>query len=89
MKKNGSNLFIVSIYVDNLLIARNNEELIGDFKIEMLKGFEMTNLGLMSYFLSLEVKQKKNEIFISQYKVAKDILKKFHMEGCKATNTPK
>ncbi|KAG8647676.1 hypothetical protein MANES_09G096383v8 [Manihot esculenta] len=47
----------------------------------------MTDLGLMSYFLSLEVRQRKNEIFINQSKYIKEILKKFHMEGCKPVDT--
>ncbi|XP_058009645.1 uncharacterized mitochondrial protein AtMg00810-like [Hevea brasiliensis] len=54
----------------------------------MMKVFEITNLGLMSYFLGIEIKQKENEVFISQNKYAKEILKKFQMEDCKAVNTP-
>ncbi|KAF2324814.1 hypothetical protein GH714_017248 [Hevea brasiliensis] len=49
----------------------SNQELIDGFKTEILKEFEMTNLKLMSYFLGLEMNQKKNEIFISQCKYAK------------------
>nr|GMD89755.1 Retrovirus-related Pol polyprotein from transposon TNT 1-94 [Ipomoea batatas] len=61
----------------------SNENLVAEFKTEMLKVFEMTDLGLMSYFLGMEVKQDHNGILISQKKYAKEILKKFHMEGCK------
>jgi hypothetical protein len=42
----------------------------------------------MTYFLGMEVKQSKNEVFICQKKYAKEILKKFQMEECKATSTP-
>ena len=48
----------------------------------------MTDLGLMSYFLGIEVKQDHDGVFISQKKYAKEILNKFHMEDCKRTNTP-
>ena len=48
----------------------------------------MTNLGLMKYFLGIEVKQNKNGIFISQEKYANDILKRFNMLKCKSTPTP-
>ena len=54
----------------------------------MLKVFEMTDLGLMSYFLGMEVKQDHDGVFISQKKYAKEILNKFHMEDCKRTSTP-
>lgn len=43
----------------------------------MLKEFEMTDFGLMTYFLGLELKQQTSEIFISQGKYANKILKKF------------
>jgi hypothetical protein len=45
----------------------------------MLNVFEMTDLGLMSYFLGMEVRQSNGGIFICQKKYAKEILKKFHM----------
>jgi len=54
----------------------------------MKKVFEMTDLGLMSYFLGIEIKQNQDEVSLSQRKYAKEILKKFLMENCKAVNTP-
>jgi len=54
----------------------------------MLKVFEMTDLGLMSYFLGMEVKQSDDGIFICQKKYVREILKKFHMDKCKSTSTP-
>jgi len=54
----------------------------------MLQIFEMTNLGEMSFFLGIKVKEKNGEMFISQMKYAKEILKKFSMKNCKSMNTP-
>ena len=54
----------------------------------MLKVFEMTDLGLMSYFLGMEVKQSHEGVFICQKKYAREILQKFRMEDCKITSTP-
>lgn len=42
----------------------------------------------MCYFLGMEVKQDGDGVFIYQRKYANEILKKFHMEDCKSTNTP-
>ncbi|CAL5381550.1 unnamed protein product [Camellia sinensis] len=86
--KEATDLIVVSVYVDDLLITGSNEDLVKEFKAEMLKVFEMTDLGMMSYFLGMEVKQRQHEVFICQQKYAKEILKKFHMEDCKATSTP-
>ena len=48
----------------------------------------MIDLGLMSYFLGMKVKQDHDGVFISQKKYAREILKKLHMEDCKSTSTP-
>ena len=50
--------------------------------------FEMKGLGMMHYFLGLEVWQNPDEIFLSQGKYAVEILKRFGMMGCKAMATP-
>lgn len=49
-------LLIVSLYVDDLLVTGCKGELIEDFKKQMLDVFEMTDLGLMTNFLGMEVK---------------------------------
>lgn len=54
----------------------------------MMQAFEMTNLGLMTYFLGIEIKQSQNKVLICQRKYAKEILKKFQMEECKSVSTP-
>ncbi|KAK2988263.1 hypothetical protein RJ640_003134 [Escallonia rubra] len=63
-------------------IDRNNPSMIDEFKQSMVKEFEMTDMGLMAYFLGIEVKQGSNGIFISQSKYATEILKKFALEDC-------
>ncbi|GAA0152571.1 hypothetical protein LIER_37516 [Lithospermum erythrorhizon] len=46
---------IVIIYIDDLVCTREDEELIADFKASMLREFDMTDLGVMFYFLGIEV----------------------------------
>jgi hypothetical protein len=48
----------------------------------------MKDLGLMHYFLGLEVWQRSDEIFLSQGKYIVEILKKFGMMDCKSMTTP-
>jgi hypothetical protein len=48
----------------------------------------MKDLGMMHYFLGLEVWQRIDEIFPSQGKYIVDILKKFGMKNCKSMPTP-
>jgi len=48
----------------------------------------MTDLGLMKYFLGIEVEQSEKGIFICQNKYAKELLKRFRMKNCKPVPTP-
>eukprot|EP01018_Ginkgo_biloba_P038382 Gb_02966 [translate_table: standard] len=79
---------IVCIYVDNLIYTGNNENMLREFSVAMKSEFEMTDLGLMNYFLGIEVTQNSDGTFISQEKYANDILKRFRMQNSKATITP-
>ena len=57
-------------------------------KEDLAKAFEMKDLGLIHYFLGLEIWQREGELFVSQGKYAREILGKFHMEDCKPMDTP-
>jgi hypothetical protein len=48
----------------------------------------MKDLGLLHYFLGLEIWKRDCELFVSQGKYAREILGKFHMEGCKPMDNP-
>eukprot|EP00253_Pinus_taeda_P036168 PITA_36168 len=54
----------------------------------MKNEFEMTDLGLLRYFLGIEVKQIENGIFISQEKYVANILERFNMQNNKIAPTP-
>ena len=54
----------------------SNENLVMDFKDAMTREFEMTDLGLLKYFLGLEIRQENFWIFVSQEAYTKAILKK-------------
>ncbi|KAG6523782.1 hypothetical protein ZIOFF_013669 [Zingiber officinale] len=59
----------------------------GEFKEVMTKEFEMTDIGLMAYYLGIEVNQREDGSFISQAGYAREILKKFRMDNSKSINT--
>eukprot|EP00253_Pinus_taeda_P026897 PITA_26897 len=48
----------------------------------------MKDIGLMHYFLGLEVWQEEGHFFLGQGKYIVDILGRFHMEDCKPMSTP-
>lgn len=51
--KTRENVLIVCLYVDDLIFTRNDEFLFREFKQSMMKEFEMTDLGVMKYFLGI------------------------------------
>ncbi|KAJ4716700.1 Retrovirus-related Pol polyprotein from transposon TNT 1-94 [Melia azedarach] len=88
IKIKDEDILIVCLYVDDLIFTGSNPSLFDDFKNTMTKEFEMTDIGLMAYYLSIEVKQEEDGIFISQQRYTKEILKKFKMKNCKPISTP-
>jgi hypothetical protein len=62
------------MYVDDLIITGNNDDHIAQVKKELHAGFKMTDLGLLHYYLGIEVFQRPHHIFISQSKYAAEIL---------------
>ena len=65
IKSQGQYTILLSLYVDDLIYTGNNTKMMMEFKEDMMKTFEMTDLGLMSYFLGIEVSQRNERIFIS------------------------
>lgn len=67
LKKCGK-IVLVVLYVDDLNITGNNEDMVNRTKEILSLEFEMTHLGLMHFCLGTEVWQEASKIFISQQK---------------------
>jgi hypothetical protein len=63
-------------YVDDLVITGTNRQGIQKFKKEMEKLFKMSDLGMLHYYLGIEVKQQSVGFILSQASYAKKILEK-------------
>ncbi|KAK2965254.1 hypothetical protein RJ640_015752 [Escallonia rubra] len=81
-------ILIVALYVDDLLFTGNSEKMIKDFRKEMMKKYEMNDMGLLKHFLGMEIHQDDEGIFICQKNYAEKVLKKFRMYGCNPKATP-
>ena len=78
---------ILLLYVDDLFVT-GMDGLIVDTKRKLGAEFGMKDLGMMHYFLFMEVWQSMDGIFLGQGKYAVEILKSFGMMDCKAMATP-
>jgi hypothetical protein len=83
----GEDTLILILYVYDLFII-GAEDLIVDCKLGLASEFEMSDIGLMHYFLGMEVWQEEGHIFLGQGKYAVDILSRFQMEDCRPMSTP-
>ena len=79
---------LVCLYVDDLLVTRNNESPIKNFKSSKLKEILMTDLEELSYFLGIKFKRTEEGIMMHQSKYTSDILRKFNMQHCNLEKTP-
>ena len=84
----GNTLLLLGVYVDDLIICGPDTRLIAEFKKEMCNTFSMSDLGLLSYYLGLEVRQKPGEITICQRAYANKIVEQCGMRGCNPVDTP-
>ncbi|KAJ9561171.1 hypothetical protein OSB04_006331 [Centaurea solstitialis] len=88
LKKEGDDLLLVQIYVDDIIFGSTNPELCTKFSKIMETEFEMSMMGELNFFLGIQVKQNPDGIFINQSKYIKDMLKKFNMTDCSPIKTP-
>jgi hypothetical protein len=87
-KKVNDDLLLVQIYVDDIIFGSTNVEMCKDFEKLMKSQFEMSAMGVMTFFLGLQVQQSKYGIYIHQSKYVNDVLSRFKMLDCKVASTP-
>nr|GEV77449.1 uncharacterized mitochondrial protein AtMg00810-like [Tanacetum cinerariifolium] len=79
---------VVQIYVDDIIFGATNKDLCKSFEKLMKDKFQMSSMGELTFFLGLQIKQKKDGIFISQDKYVAEILRKFGLTEGKSASTP-
>ncbi|GKA44126.1 uncharacterized mitochondrial protein-like protein, partial [Tanacetum coccineum] len=76
------------VYVDDIIFGSTKKELCIAFEKLMHEKFQMSSMGELTFFLGLQVKQKKDGIFISQDIYVAETLKKFGFIEVKTASTP-
>jgi hypothetical protein len=86
--RQGRDILIVQVYVDDIVFGGSSNSLIARFVEDMSREFEMSMMGELQFFLGLQIKQSKEGTFVHQAKYTKDIVRKYKMEDSKAMTTP-
>ncbi|GJW88027.1 putative ribonuclease H-like domain-containing protein [Tanacetum coccineum] len=87
IKRHKGDILLVQVYVDDIIFGSTKKELCIAFEKLMHEKFQMSSMGELTFFLGLQVKQKKDGIFISQDKYVVEILKKFGFTEVKTAST--
>jgi hypothetical protein len=86
--RQGRDIMIVQVYVDDIVFGGSSNSLVARFAEDMSREFEMSMIGVLQFFLRLQIKQSKEGTFVHQANYTKDIVRKFKIEDSKAMETP-
>nr|GEX19370.1 ribonuclease H-like domain, reverse transcriptase, RNA-dependent DNA polymerase [Tanacetum cinerariifolium] len=78
-KKTKDSILLIGVYVDDLIITGTPKREIDKFKAQMEEKIEMSDLGILAYYLGIEVTQTNGDISIKQSAYASQILKEARM----------
>jgi Reverse transcriptase (RNA-dependent DNA polymerase) len=80
-------VFLV-LYVNDILLASNDKNMMRKTKKFLFKYFDMKNFGEASYVLDLKIHRDRNKgiLGLSQQAYIDKILKRYGMENCKLGN---
>ncbi|KAJ0928551.1 putative RNA-directed DNA polymerase [Helianthus annuus] len=84
----GPHMAFILLYVDDILLITSTDDLRAKFMALLSKEFAMTDLGPLSYFLSISVTRESNSLFLSQEKYALEILERVGLSDCQPAATP-
>jgi hypothetical protein len=83
-----STFTVLLVYVDDVIIAGNSMSEIQDIKDALHNTFKIKDLGLLKYFLGIEVAHSKQGISLCQRKYCLDLLDDSGMMCSKPASTP-
>ena len=83
-----SHILVIQVYVDDIIFGSTSQHLAKEFVKTMMKEFEMSMVGGLTYFLGLQIRQIDDGIFVTQSTYAKNLVKRFGMVTSKTARTP-
>ncbi|XP_039023546.1 uncharacterized mitochondrial protein AtMg00810-like [Hibiscus syriacus] len=87
IKRQQGKIALLLVYVDDLVITGDINELITELKKMLNSYFKMKDLGELKYFLGIEVLKSKEGILLNQRKYALQLIKDTGLEEAKSTTT--
>ncbi|GLT97070.1 hypothetical protein SLE2022_146550 [Rubroshorea leprosula] len=88
IRKTARDMVLLLLYVDDMIIIGDNVVSVKELKQSLSQKFEMKDLGVLSYFLQLEVTSSDDGYLFSQVKYASDLVSKAELNDGKSVSTP-
>ena len=88
LKRGKGRIIALIIYVDDMIVTRNDQDEISSLQQYLASEFEMKQLENLKYFLCIEVARSKHGIFLCQKKYIIDLLSETGLLGSKPVDTP-
>ena len=83
-------LFIVAVYVDDILLAGKSDQRIKEVKNALSNKFDVKDMGKLEYFLGVKINQNlsNGDIWLGQPSYTQLLLQEFGMTDAKSAKTP-
>ena len=90
MKVSGSKYIFLVLYVDDILLAANDTDLLVETKQLLFSHFDMKDLGEASYVLGIQILHDRLSgiLRLSQQTYIERILKRFNIQSCSFCKAP-
>ena len=90
LKRSKKSFVILSLYVNDVLIAGNDMSLINAARDWLSSNFDMKDMGEVNYILGVRIVHNRSKRFLglSQDAYIQRILERFQMQSCKPVDTP-
>lgn len=88
VKHDGKSIVVLLLYVDNIILTGDNDGCIQTVVPQLTREFDMKDLGILHYFLGLQINYQLQGMFVHRTKYVQDFLIKTDMMHSKPCVTP-
>lgn len=87
-KEDAKRFLVILVYVDDLILASNCSAAISHTKEFLNLSLHMKDMGILRYFLGIQVDHCNQGLFLSQKKYVQDLLTEYGMDNSKPVKLP-
>src|SRR5438270_549399 len=90
LKRSKVGFLILTLYVDDILMASNDKKLISETKVWLSSQFDMKDMGKAAYVLGVKILRDRSRrtLGLSQETYVRKVLERFNMSKAKPIDTP-